>query len=101
MSKKQFYSVILSVMKLGYLNQRQLFGADMLMGNFLRVTDLCYLIKNEIEPIIQVSDFEDMYFEGGRRPISPKVLMLVLIMQYLEGLSDRAAATNLRYRFHF
>ncbi len=85
-------------MKLGYLNQRQLFGADMLMGNFLRETDLCYLIKNEIEPIIQVSDFEDMYFEGGRRPISPKVLMLVLIMQYLEGLSDRAAATNLRYR---
>lgn len=85
-------------MKLSYLNQRLLFGADMLMGDFLRETDLCFLIKNEIEPIIRVEDFEGMYNEGGRNPVSPKTLLLVLIMQYLEGLSDRAAALNLRYR---
>ena len=34
----------------------------------------------------------------GRPPISPKVLLLVLIMQFIERLSDRAAADNLRFR---
>ena len=39
-----------------------------------------------------------MYKEGGRPPVSPKLLLLVLLMQFIERLSDRTAAYNLRYR---
>ena len=39
-----------------------------------------------------------MYAKGGRRPISPKLLTVVTLLQFLEGLSDRAAAFNLRFR---
>lgn len=69
-----------------------------MLDGFLRKEDLCFTLMNEIAPRINVKDFEGMYKEGGRPPISPKVLLLVLIMQFLEKLSDRAAAQNLRYR---
>lgn len=69
-----------------------------MLGDFLRSDDLCFTIQKEIAPRIQLLDFENMYSEGGRPPVSPKVLVLVLILQYLERLSDRAAAHNLRYR---
>ena len=67
-------------------------------SGFLRAVDLCFTIKEEIAPRINLIDFEDMYKDGGRPPISPKVLLLVLVMQFIERLSDRAAAHNLRYR---
>jgi len=68
------------------------------MNDFLDKNDLCSTIQREIAPLVQVEDFESMYKAGGRPPISPKVLILVLIMQYIERLSDRSAAENLRYR---
>lgn len=85
-------------MKLDALKQGLLFGADRMLGDFLRSEDLCFTIQKEIAPRIQLADFEDMYSEGGRPPVSPKVMVLILILQYLERLSDRAAAHNLRYR---
>ena len=39
-----------------------------------------------------------MYREGGRPLVSPKIMVLISILQYIERLSDRAAAHNLRYR---
>ncbi len=69
-----------------------------MLDGFLRQNDLCFTLMNEIAPRIRLEDFEDMYKEGGRPPISPKVLLLVLIMQFIERLSDRAASYNLRYR---
>ena len=69
-----------------------------MLSDFLRSDDLCFTIQKEIAPQIRLADFEDMYHEGGRPPISPKILILILILQYLERLSDRAAAHNLRYR---
>ena len=68
------------------------------MDDFLKSDDICYIIQHEISPLIKVADFEEMYSEGGRPPVSPRLLILVLIMQYIERLSDRAAASNLRYR---
>jgi transposase len=68
------------------------------MNDFLDKDDLCSTIQTEITPLVRVEDFESMYKEGGRPPVSPKLLILVLIMQYIERLSDRAAAANLRYR---
>ena len=85
-------------MKLDFLKQPSLFTANRMLDEFLQRTDLCFTIKNEIAPKVRLLDFECMYAEGGRPPVSPKVLILVLIMQYLERLSDRAAAHNLRYR---
>ena len=70
----------------------------MVMSGFLRKEDLCSTIKREIVPLIRQEDFEDMYKEGGRPPLSPKVLLMVTVFQFLEGLSDRAAAFSLRYR---
>ena len=68
------------------------------MDDFLRSDDICFTIQKEIAPLVDVTDFEEMYREGGRPPVSPRILILVLIMQYIERLSDRAAAANLRYR---
>jgi transposase len=64
----------------------------------LNSDDICFTIQKEIAPLIDITDFEEMYREGGRPPVSPRILILVLIMQYIERLSDRAAAANLRYR---
>lgn len=67
-------------------------------GDFLRAHDLCYILKEEIAPKLKLSDFEDMYSGVGRPPVSPKTLVLVLLLQFLEKLTDRAAANNLRFR---
>lgn len=69
-----------------------------MLSDFLRSDDLCFTIQKEIAPRIRLEDFEGMYADGGRPPVSPKVMVLILILQYLERLSDRAAAHNLRYR---
>ena len=69
-----------------------------MLNGFLREDDICFTIQNEIAPLINLEDLEDMYKEGGRRPVSPKILLLVTILQYLEKLTDRAAGYNLRYR---
>lgn len=68
------------------------------MDDFLKSDDICFTIQKEISPLIDITDFIWMYQEGGRPPVSPRLLILVLIMQYIERLSDRAAAANLRYR---
>lgn len=68
------------------------------MKDFLKSDDVTFTIQKEIRPLINIEDFEEMYQEGGRPPVSPCLLILVLIMQYIERLSDRAAAANLRYR---
>jgi transposase len=73
-----------------HINQKLLFGADMLMDGFLRQEDLSATVMREIVPLIRHEDFADMYREGGRPPLSPKVLLMVTIFQFLEGLSDRA-----------
>jgi len=69
-----------------------------MLRDFLRPDDLCYTLQMEIIPRIKLADFETMYSEKGRPPVSPVVLLVILILQYIEGLSDRAAASNLRFR---
>lgn len=83
---------------LSSMDQRNLFGSDVMLSHLLEPDDLCYVIKQEICPLIRDSDFEDMYKDGGRPPVSPRLLILVLLMQFLEGLSDRAASRNLKFR---
>ena len=85
-------------MDLSRYNQTNLFGADIMYSDMLQPEDLCYTIKKEIAPLILDTDFNEMYKGGGRPPVSPRILLLVTIMQFLEKLSDRAAAANLRFR---
>ncbi|MCX6128417.1 MAG: transposase [Proteobacteria bacterium] len=69
-----------------------------MLSDFLRPDDLCFTLQKEIIPKIKLVDFESMYSEKGRPPVSPVVLLVILILQYIERLSDRAAASNLRFR---
>jgi len=79
-------------------DQRNLFGADVILSGLLGPDDLCSTIKREISPLLKDSDFEEMYKDGGRPPISPRILILTLLMQFLERLPDRAASSNLKFR---
>lgn len=79
-------------------DQQTLFGSNITLSHLLSDDDLCFVIKQEIGPLIKDSDFESMYKDGGRPPVSPRMLILVLLMQFLEGLSDRAAVRNLKFR---
>lgn len=79
-------------------DQKELFGAQMMLSSLLDSGDLCATIRDEITPLIKDSDFGDMYKEGGRPPVSPRILVLTSIMQYIERLSDRAAVKNLKFR---
>ena len=79
-------------------DQRNLFSTDQTVSGFLEPDDLCWTIKREIVPLIKDSDFEKMYKDGGRTPISPRILVLTLLMQFLERLPDRAASWNLKFR---
>src|SRR5215210_1876337 len=83
---------------LSHYDQANLFGANVAYSDLLEEKDLCHIIKNEIAPLLKDSDFEDMYKDGGRPPVSPRILALTLLMQFLERLPDRAASLNLRYR---
>ncbi len=76
------------------MNQCNLFGSDVSLSHLLDSEDLCFVIKEEIGPRLKDSDFEAMYKDGGRPPVSPRLLILVLLMQFLERLSDRAAVRN-------
>jgi transposase len=86
------------MVNLEYLNQRNFFDSDVTLSHVLEEGDLCFLIKNEVACRIKDSDFEAMYKDGGRPPISPRLLVLVILMQFLESLSDRAAIQNLKFR---
>ncbi|MBI4405531.1 MAG: transposase [Deltaproteobacteria bacterium] len=79
-------------------DQRNLFGADLVLAGLLEPDDLCSPIKKEISPLVRDSDFEEMYKDGGRPPVSPRLLILTLLMQFLEKLPDRAASWNLKFR---
>lgn len=83
---------------LEHYNQRSLFDSDVTLSHLLEETDLCFIIKKEVACRIKDTDFEDMYKDGGRPPISPRLLVLVLLMQFIESLSDRAALQNLKFR---
>ena len=79
------------MVNLSRYDQKDLFGAQRLLSDLLDTEDLCTTIRDEISPLIKDSDFGDMYKDGGRPPVSPRVLVMTSIMQYLEKLSDRAA----------
>jgi transposase len=64
----------------------------------LRKGSLYLTIGNEIGHIFDDEDFRDLYALEGAPALSPAQLVLVLIFQALENLSDREAAEAVRAR---
>ena len=78
--------------------QHSFFDADFFSSHLLDPkTDAVYLtIKHVIAPLIKDEDYADMYSHLGRSPVSPHTLVLTMLLQFLENLSDRRAAKNVR-----
>lgn len=66
-------------------NQRDMFGAQTTLANLLGPQELCTTIRDEIAPRIKDTDFEDLYKDGGRPPVSPRLLVLVTIRILVVG----------------
>jgi len=59
---------------------------------------LCLRIYDELGTIFEDQDFADLFPQRGQPAQSPFRLALITILQFLEGLSDRAAADAVRAR---
>jgi transposase len=64
----------------------------------LRKGSLYLVLGEQIGHIFEDDDFRDLYALQGEPALSPAQLTLVLILQALEGLSDREAAEAVRAR---
>ena len=80
--------------------QRSFFDSDHFLSHLLDPKrDRVYLlVKQVIAPLIQDQDYAAMYSPVGRRPISPRTLVLTMILQFLENLPDRQTARNVVLR---
>jgi len=83
---------------LGRYNQKSLLGADIMLNGLPEPGGYIKVCQDIIFPGIKDTDFEDMYKDGGRPPVSPRLLMCVTILQFLERLPDRQTIQNLIYR---
>ena len=59
---------------------------------------LCLRLYDELGTIFQDQDFADLFPQLGQPAQAPFRLALITILQFLEGLSDRAAADAVRGR---
>ena len=57
---------------------------------------LCLLIYDQLGTIFHDHDFIDLFPQRGQPAQAPFRLALVTILQFVEGLSDRAAADAVR-----
>lgn len=55
-------------------------------------------LRDSLGSIFEDRDFETLYAHQGRPGYSPALLALVTLLQYMEGLPDRAAADAVRSR---
>lgn len=55
-------------------------------------------MRDEIGLLYPDSEFKELFSHAGRRAESPGNLALVLVMQYMEGLTDQQAATAVKAR---
>jgi transposase len=60
--------------------------------------NLYMTIRDALGPIYHNSDFADLYPRRGQPALAPAQLLLVTVMQFVEGLSDKQAADAVRSR---
>jgi transposase len=51
-------------------------------------------LRDEVGPLFRDADFAECYAVRGRPGYSPAVLMLVLVLQYVERLTDAQATAS-------
>jgi transposase len=49
-------------------------------------------VQRRLAPMLKDEDFEGLYKNGGRPPVSPKILALVSLLQTMDRIPDREAA---------
>jgi transposase len=60
--------------------------------------NLYMTMRGEFGPLYQNADFADLFPRRGQPALAPAQLLLVLVMQFVEGLSDEQAADAVRSR---
>jgi len=78
--------------------QEKLFGANHLYASLLREGSAEMAVYRHLAPMLKEEDFEGMYQEGGRPPVSPKILSLVSLLQAMDRIADREAAYDATVR---
>ena len=67
--------------------QRSFFDADLFSDLLDPKTDGVYLtMQHVIAPLIKDEDYAEMYSHLGRRPVSPRTLVLAMLLQFLDAL---------------
>jgi len=56
------------------------------------------LIRDKLGPLFSDSEFTELFSWQGQTGVSPGLLAMVTVMQYMEGLTDRQAAEAVRGR---
>jgi transposase len=56
------------------------------------------LIRDNLGPLFDDSEFSELFSWQGQAGVSPGLLAMVTVMQYMEGLTDRQAAEAVRGR---
>lgn len=70
--------------------QASFYDAEYICEELIPADSYYRKFKEVISPLMDESDFEDMYCQdNGRPPISPKLLAMVLLLQFHKNLSDR------------
>lgn len=59
---------------------------------------LCIRIRDALGPLFEDAEFAEAFPARGRPAVSPGALALVSVLQYVEGLTDRQAAEQVRAR---
>lgn len=62
---------------------------------------LAIRVRDELGPLFKDEEFSDLYPARGKPAWSPGRLALVLVLQFVEGLTDRQAAEAVRARIDF
>jgi len=68
------------------------------LGSFAGTGNMYLTLRDEYGPLFLREDFTDLYSWKGGEALPPEFLATVTVLQFAEGLSDRAAAACVRSR---
>ena len=78
--------------------EKNLFGADNVLRDFLPEDDPMMVFKEKIVPEFKDDEFLDCYSKKGRNAKSPALLSSITLLQFRENLSDMEAINALERR---
>jgi hypothetical protein len=96
MSENYSYAILLrrgAPMSLGAAERtsRLFCDVDHFLDEVLNISSIYAFLHRERDALLPDSDFADLFDPKGRRSVPPSVVAVVMVLQRLEGLSDREA----------